>query len=206
MSFLWIIIIVIVVWYFIKESKKSESQSPASSSEQEENKERKFTEDAVFSIQTKFEKQLEETYLPDAISGKEIYLYQNLIRPWYNELTSKNRYDDNMTQKLRLDFIEYMDSLKDRSTYNFLSLESEGKESEKYREMHINASRKVFAIQDAFAAAIGTKAIDELARVRNESSFRKFSNSGQMAPKGFVFDLEDKLQPKKEDKRKTTKD
>ena len=95
MIFFWVILIIIVVWYLAKESNKT---APSSTVHEEKVEKVSFTEEAVFAIQTKFEKHLEETYLPDAISGKEIYIYHSLVRPWYNELASKNRYDESISK------------------------------------------------------------------------------------------------------------
>ena len=149
-----------------------------------EEKELVISEETVFKVQSKFEDKItNETYLPDAISGDEIYIYKNLMRPWFDKLTAQYRYDEKMTQKLRTDWLEYMEAVGDRSTYNYLSLESEDeKQSEKYREDHITASRKMFAIQDAFAIAIGLDAVSELKKVK-EMGFMSFSRHGELPQK-----------------------
>ena len=118
-----------------------------------------FSEERVFEIQNDFEKHLQDTFLPDAITHKDLYKYRYLMRDWYDQLAGKNRYDEKMTQQLRSDWIDYMGALEDRETYNFLSLEAtEEEKTESYREKHIIASRKAFAIEEAFASAVGEDA------------------------------------------------
>jgi hypothetical protein len=154
-----------------------------------------ISEEALFQQQNRFEKRLELTYLPDSPSGDEIYKYKNLMRPWYNQLSGKYRYDDKMIQKLRLDWSDYMSSLEDRNTYNYLSLESnDEKESDAYRNDHIVASRKVFAIEDAFASQIGEDAVKELARITS-LQHGSFNREGEIAPEGFRYGIGNELNP-----------
>lgn len=100
-----------------------------------------------------------------------------------------------MTQKLRSDWLEYMQAVRDRNTYNYLSLELEDEDKQKhYREEHIVASRKVFAIEDAFAAAIGEEAEEELTEIKAKD-YWAFSRDGQLAPEGFMYSLSGELEP-----------
>src|SRR4051794_36116137 len=102
-----------------------------------------ISEEVVFKIQNEFEDRLQQADLPDAIGGKEIYTYRSLIRPWYNRLAGQHRYHDVMTQKLRRDWIDYIEAVRDRVDYNYLSLESQNEEqADEYRNQHIKASRK----------------------------------------------------------------
>jgi hypothetical protein len=147
-------------------------------------------EETVFKIQSEFEDKItNETDFPDAIPGHEIYIYKSLMRPWFNELIAKHRYDEKMTQEFRNDWIDYMAAVCDRNTYNYLSLESEDeKGSEAYTQDHITASRKMFSIQDAFASAIGSAAVSELKRIK-EMSLRRFNKYGELAPGGFQWEM-----------------
>lgn len=191
---LWIIVIGAIIWFiYARNKEKAQQNIPATTKE----KEVVISEETVFKAQSKFEDKItNETGFPDAISGDEIYIYKNLMRPWFDKLTAQYRYDEKMIQKLRNDWLDYMDAVGDRSTYNYLSLESEDeKQSEKYREDHIAASRKMFAIQDALATAIGADAVSELKKVK-EMGFMSFSRQGELAPQGFAWDLgRDKLTP-----------
>lgn len=189
----FIIIVLIILWI----SRHNNTSEISSKSEKPISIKNEIKEETVFKRQTEFEKKLQETYLPDAISGIEIYIYKNLMSVWYDKLSSENRYNNEMIQKLRNDWLDYMSALEDRSTYNFLSLEAEKpEEQDSFREDHINASRKSFAIEEAFAAAVGKEAIDELARIRG-LDFSSFDNNGNLAPDGFKFDIYGELCPKK---------
>jgi len=189
MTLLWIVIIVAVVWFVVAHFQKKGASVSTPKND--------ITEEVVFGAQNRFEKNLENVDLPDAIGGRETYIYRNLMTGWFNKLSGQNRYNSLMTQQLRSDWLDYMSSLSDRSTYNFLSLEAkDDKGQEMYREQHVTASRKAFAIEDAFAAAVGKDAIDELARVRTRDFF-SFNRHGEMAPEGSAYDLRGQLHPVK---------
>lgn len=197
---IWIIVIGIIIWFIYARNKEKVQQNTIGIIEE---KEAVISEETVFKAQSRFEDKItNETDFPDAISGDEIYIYKNLMRPWFDKLTAQYRYDEKMTQKLRNDWLDYMDAVGDRSTYNYLSLESEDeKQSEKYREDHIAASRKMFAIQDAFAIAIGADAVSELKKVQG-MDFISFSRNGELASEGFKWDLgRRELVPIKEKKK-----
>lgn len=187
---IWTVIIIGAIWFFTRRSKETivvhAEQKEAAPAKSEINEER------VFEIQTEFEGFLEETHLPDAISRDKIYIYKNLMSPWFNKLISQNRYNESMTQKLREDFLDYMSSLQQKSTSSYLSMESAvGSEDEKKHEnRRSNAVKKVNAIEDAFAASIGKEAVEDLARIRGKDIF-EFSSSGQLAPEGFEYDFDD---------------
>lgn len=192
---IWAIVIIIAVWLITKRSQKSNLLQDEGDISARENS--KIEEDYVFKVQGEFEKNLENTYLPDAVTGKDLHIYYYLMRPWFNELSSKYRYDEAMIQKLRKDWLDYIEALGDRNTYNFLSLESQTDEqNDHYREKHIVASRKVFAIQDGFAIAVGEEAVKKLADVQAREFFA-FTREGEMAPEGFTYDLNGKLRPNK---------
>lgn len=184
MSFLYIILIIIavVVYLIYKKQKPAVISSNSSVSEK-----RKLAEEDITKRQLRFEKNI-ELDLPDRISRQEIYIYSKLMSVWYDKLSSNNRYNDEMIQKIRNDWIDYMNSLEERSTCNYLSLEAESEEeTEKYRDEHIIASKKVFAIEDAFASMIGKEAVEELARIHKLSILTNFDKEGNIAPEGFQY-------------------
>lgn len=193
--------IIVVVWWLARRSEKN-SGNTNTTVEVEEPKTSQISEEVVFNIQNKFETKLrDEVDFPDAIGGFEAYVYSKLMLTWYNKLAGANRYNDEMTQKLRNDWTDYMGAIEDRSTYNYLSMEfydeKDNAKSESYREKHILASRKAFAIEDAFAAAVGKDAEAELeaVRARDRWDFDKFGN---MAPEGHTFGLDGKPKKKKD--------
>lgn len=193
MSIVWVVIIILLVWWLASRNQKASTKISAPQGEQE------VSEEALFAAQNRFEKNLEDTLRPDAITRGELYLYRKLMREWYNRLAAKNRYDGAMTQKLRGDWLDYMEALRERSTCNYLWMESEGKTADNYRERTFTASRKASAIEDAFAAAIGNAAVQQLAVIRNKDLFH-FSESGELAPDGFIYDLAGKLKPERHDR------
>lgn len=191
MSFLYVILIAIAIIVYLIYKKQKPVLNNSSASE-----EYKITEEDVSKRQLRFEKDFElalECSVPDKMDGKEIYIYRNLMSGWYNKISGDNRYDDKMIQKIRKDWCDYMDSVEDRNTYNFLHLEKEvatdGKEQKKepYWDKHVIASKKVFAIEDAFASMMGKKAVEELARIRGKSLFMEIDENGNLAPEGFEF-------------------
>jgi peptidoglycan hydrolase-like protein with peptidoglycan-binding domain len=72
------------MWWFSKKQKINKNSTGGKVST-----ENNFTEESVLKIQTEFENKLFYNYAPDAISGKEIYIYKNLMVPWFNNLTLK---------------------------------------------------------------------------------------------------------------------
>ena len=172
---IWAIILVVVIIWSISSKKKAIKetlQTPDSDNE--------ITEDRLHEIQAEFESGLNDSFLPDAISGNEIYIFRELMSGWFLTIAATNRYDETLSQKIRCDWVDYMTALKDRSTYNYLSLETEDEEeSKEYRDSHVLASRKAFAIEDAFAKMIDDKAVRELKKIRSMSSF-DFDESGHL--------------------------
>lgn len=209
MTIFWIIVAVAITYLLVKQSQSSKQENThnISTNSREEEKEVEITEEMVFRAQSAFETKLrEETEFPDAISGDETYIYRNLMLGWFNKLAAKNRYDESLTKKLRGDWLDYMESVSDRSTYNYLSNEfwdeKDNSKSEAYREKHILASRKMFAIQDAFAAAIGKEAVTELAKIK-AMDFMQFSRHGELAPEGYKWDLgRREIEPDKKTQKK----
>lgn len=203
MTFFGVVIIIIVVWYLANRSKKSDSVFTTAKAVEKE-PEAKISEETVFSVQARFERKLaDEIDFPDGIRYFPVYVYKNVMKVWYKELSGTNRYNDEMTQRLRSDWIDYMNAIEDRETYRYLYMEtSDEKESEKTKEYHHKAylaGQKMTAIEDGFASSIGKDAVEELKRLRglndNHSKFDKFGN---LAPEGFEFDFRGEL--KKESK------
>jgi hypothetical protein len=187
---IWVIVIIVTVWWI---SKYLNSTKSSSKTEDSNTTKKEISEDTVFEIQNNFERRLKEVHLPDVIGGKEIYIYKNLMRVWYKRLSSENRYKDAMIQKLMSDWLEYINALDNLASYLYLSLEAASKEKqESYYNDHILASKKAFAIEDAFASAIGKDAVKELDHIRGLSAF---NFNGELAPDGFEWDAEQKLRP-----------
>jgi len=203
MTLFWIIVIIVIVWYLASRSKKTEPFSAPIESEKEETQE-KITEEMIFKSETYFENKLEEEIdFPDAIQGYQIYVYKNLMRPWYKKLSGENRYNNEIMQQLRSDWMDYMWSIEKRATSRYLYMEtSEETEVEKSRSYYEKANiahKKIIAIEDGFAALLGKDAINELKHIRDlhKENLRKFDKYGNLAPEGFEYDFMDELRKEK---------
>jgi hypothetical protein len=90
--FIWVVVIILAVWLIVKYSRQAPSSNGVTSTSVNSN--HTISEEAVFEAQNRFEKSFENTYLPDSISGIDIYLYRNLMSKWFFELSAKYRYDE----------------------------------------------------------------------------------------------------------------
>jgi hypothetical protein len=140
-------------------------------------------------LQTNFERRiLEEQDLPDGIRGKQAYIYWNLMRNWFAQLNATYRYDAKALQ-LRLDWCDYIDLIHRTSTSRYLALESdnEDKAAVYYEEVKLSSQRIEF-IENAYAAAIGVEATEELHKVKNRET-GAFDRSGTqpIAPIGHHY-------------------
>lgn len=141
-------------------------------------------------VQTDFERRLAaDCDLPDSIRGRDAYIYWNLMRKWFDRLIAANRYDDEYAKKLQRDWRDYIELLPRAKTARFLALETDDKaKASAYDQEAELASRSVEIIQNAFAAAIGAEAIEELRDVRSRDA-NAFDRSGTrpMAPMGHLY-------------------
>ena len=190
----WIFIIV-AVWFISKEHYMRQIDNTPLSVEFLPVK-KEVTEEAVLEAQTKFEKKMTDVFLPDAISGKEIYIYKNLMSVWYAKFAAVDRYDDKLIQKLRTDWLSYMESLREKSKFYYLSVETGQKaKAESYQNDFIITSKKVSTIEDAFATAAGKDAVAELARIRSLDELSAFTRDGELIPPGYEVNAQGKIQP-----------
>lgn len=197
--FAWVLVIILAIWLINKYSKGNAAPAHSGGVISAPHNEI-ISEETVFERQNEFEKRLEQTYLPDSPSGRAIYIYRSLVCKWFYKLAADNRYNDEMTQKLRRDFLDYMYSTEHGWTAHYLSLELEDKESQdSYEEESRTHSRKTYTIENAFAAAIGKDAVEELEKAR-ELSFSSVDRNGNLAPEGHHFDLSGNLKPIKKGK------
>lgn len=191
----WIIIIVILVAWYLSVQKKIEPIRNNENSYIDEAP--KFiTEEQVFEREKSFNKSLEEEIdFPDAIRGKDIYVYKELMHKWFQKLSSENRYNEDLLQKLRRDWLDYMSLMKEQKTLLFLSMEDID-DAAQYREEESVVAQKLLAIEDAFAAAVGKEAEKELSRVYN-LDMHSFDKFGNIAPNGSMYNLSGDLVRKK---------
>jgi hypothetical protein len=140
-------------------------------------------------LQTNFERRIsEEQDLPDGIRWKQAYIYWNLMRNWFAQLNAAYRYDAKRSQ-LRLDWCDYIDLLHRTSALRYLELESDNEDKAvAYSEEAKLSSQRIEFIENAFAAAIGVEAVEELHKVKNRE-VGAFDRSGTqpIAPIGHHY-------------------
>lgn len=188
-----VLLLIVAVWAIVSWFSKKKRTSGSNNDSTKTLETPTITEEDVHKAQAIFEERLSMTYLPDSIHRQDSYVYRNLVLPWYKELIAKHRYDDSMSQKLRDDFLDYMSAIDDRSTTNYLWMESYDEDDENagqdYRDRHIAESKKAFAIEEGFACAMGEDAKKELTRIRKMDTL-KFNRLGtELAPDGKEYDL-----------------
>ena len=179
MEYLFIFAVVaIAVWWFSFRVDRNTAGTNA------------LTEQELARLQMDFERRLaNECDLPDGIRGRDAYIYWNLMCNWFDKLIAANRYDDEYTKKLRSDWYEYIQLLPQAKSARFLALETSNEvKASDYDQEAGSASRSIELIQNAFAAAIGADAIDQLLEIRSRDA-DAFDRSGRrpIAPIGHHY-------------------
>ena len=148
------------------------------------------SEQELVLLQADFERRLtNDCELPDGIRGRDAYIYWNLMRNWFDKLIAANRYDDRYSKKLRHDWSEYIQLLPQIKTARFLAMETnEEAKASAYHQETKSALRSIEHIQNAFAAAIGSEATEQLREIRSRDA-DAFDRSGRrpMAPTGHHY-------------------
>lgn len=141
-------------------------------------------------LQADFERRItNDCDLPDGIRGRDAYIYWNLMRNWFDRLIAANRYDDEYAKKLQRDWCDYIELLPRAKTARFLAMEADNKaKASVYDHEAESTSLSIEVIQNAFAAKIGTEAIEELRDVRSRD-YDAFDRTGRrpMAPMGHHY-------------------
>jgi hypothetical protein len=184
-AILVVAVFVLFRWMDWMENQRTKQQS-------EEWERRRLSEENVLKAKTAFEHRLNENAdLPDGIVSRKAYIYRHLMSKWFDILIAKYRYDEPMSTKLRSDWLTYMGLLESQSTSSFLWLEARDETKRDTYGEEADLERKQYvAIEDAFAAAIGSEAMEELQRAR-EAPPEAFDRSGKnpMAPVGYKYVL-----------------
>jgi hypothetical protein len=146
---------------------------------------KKLSDENVVTGQAEFERHLDESAdLPYGIHGRKAYIYRKLMSKWFETLTTQRRYDEPMAHKIKSDWLSYMKLLESQSTSNLEAGTEIGRDGRRALEEYNQCT----AIKNAFAAAVGNEAIDELRRVR-DAPLGGFDRSGRkpMAPMGYRY-------------------
>jgi len=127
------------------------------------------TDKQILNAQEVLENHLRQHWLPDHPGGLQAYIYKRLMRNWYGQIIAQVRYDQKRARAIRRDWIEYMELLRRNATNAFLHVTSKTPfQGRHYNEMLYGSSRAQ-AIEDAFAALIGSDAKLELQSARENS-------------------------------------
>lgn len=187
----WTIVVLVLMGAFVlyavhSDRKRKERQAVASA----EAEERQSSEEYVIQQQQKFEAEIQhglEIRLPDALNGREVYIYRTLMREWFAKLTARDRYDEPKVKRLRKDWLVYMEALRHRATNRFLSMESTSEQKQaQYARQVQEETMQIMAIEDAFAEAIGPDAVKTLSQIRAKE-YDSFSSSGELAADGYRY-------------------
>jgi hypothetical protein len=136
----------------------------------------------------RFEEQLRnEVSLPDGVRGRDLYIYRSLMRDWYAKLAAVNRYDEAKAEKMRVDWLTYMELVRSRATANYFWQESSDEPKRDIHEVEAEEHKlRLKAIEDGFAHAIGPEAVETL-RVIRAKQYDDFSQQGELGPDGYRF-------------------
>jgi hypothetical protein len=118
------------------------------------------------------------------------------MKPWFNQLAGKYRYDEQMLQKIRNDWMDYMYTTQHLSTEMYLAMEFEGEKGDHYHQEAKKSGQKAVAIEDAFAFQVGNDANEALKKAR-ALDWNQLSKHGELAPEGHEYTLSDDLVPSK---------
>lgn len=180
MDTLVIILVIGIIWYLYLKNKKGETASITSENTTKHKNEQSL-EDHIIEVQNKFENALyEERNFPDAISRKDVYLYKQFMSPACDKLNAKYRYEDDMVQKIREDWLTYLVELKSAWTSVYLSMElDDDKETEDYDNEARASFRKIRSIEDSFAELLGNDHVKKLEDIR-KVEFSQLNDLGEL--------------------------
>ncbi|MFT5849753.1 MAG: hypothetical protein ACI9H6_000569, partial [Patiriisocius sp.] len=94
MEFVWVLIVIGAIWYFVGRNKSAHQNAVQDNSvDPYDDGPVNYTEEQVLSYQTSFENRLyEEIDFPDSIAYSKLYIFNNLMEPWFQKLSGKYRY------------------------------------------------------------------------------------------------------------------
>jgi hypothetical protein len=134
----------------------------------------RLSDEAVIKAQTEFERRLETNIdLPDGIRWTDAFIYLHLMRKWFASLLASSRCTATSSDKIKSDWLDYMQLMEERAILRFLSLTEDEEKRKVYDKEAIEVSRKITMIEDGMAAAAGQEAVGQLedARRRPHDAF-----------------------------------
>jgi hypothetical protein len=79
---------------------------------------RRLSGEAVIQAQTEFEQRLEINIdLPDAVRWRAAFIYWQLMRKWFAKLLASSRYNTGISDKLKSDWLDYMQLMEEMACH-----------------------------------------------------------------------------------------
>ena len=160
-SLIWLLIPIGL--FFILRSRETEAERNAASTARLREIYRKERLDKLADAQSSVEKRLG---IPDGIEGKQAFIYWNMMRGWFYELSASKGYNEKNSNNIISDWENYLEYLEDRELF----------------------AEELFDMENDFATAIGHHAVEQLVDVRRAKD-DAFDRSGKkpLAPSGFHY-------------------
>lgn len=131
-----------------------------------------------------------------APSGQTMYIYKQLMKPWYYILAGRTRYNNEKLKMIRKDWINYIGLLEGGSIARFMAMETYNESlEESYEEKIKTILKKADAIEHAFAAEVNDGAEEKLSRIKETDPMKFNRNTGDLAPDGFRYGISDEPVP-----------
>ena len=103
---------------------------------------KRLSDEAVIKAQAEFEKRLEENVdLPDGITWRAAFIYWQLMRAWFASLLASSGYTG-ASDKIKSDWLDYMDLMERRASVNFLYAEAGTEEKRDAQRTGVLASAR----------------------------------------------------------------
>jgi len=147
----------------------------------------RLSDEAVIKAQTEFERRLETNIdLPDGIRSREAFIYLHLMRKWFASLLASSCSPATASDKIKSDWLDYMQLMEERAILRFLSLTEDEEKRKVYDEEAIEVSRKITMIEDGMAAAVGQEAVAQLGDARRRPH-DAFDRNADGSPIGYRY-------------------
>jgi hypothetical protein len=115
----------------------------------------RLSDEAVIKAQTEFERRLGTNIdLHDGIRWRDAFIYLHLMRKWFASVLASSRCTATASDKIKSDWLDYMQLMEERAILRFLSLTEDEEKRKVYDEEAIEVSRKITMIEDGHGLAV----------------------------------------------------
>ncbi len=152
---------------------------------------KRLSDESLARKQVAFEKRLiDNIHLPDGIRWQQAFIYWNVMRGCYEQVIARHRYDPNICDRIKKDWLVYMDLLERRQTTAYLSMEGKKQKRDQWEAEAAAYTLEIEAIENAIAHLVGNEATTILQTVRGRS-YNAFDRSGRepIAPIGYHYSM-----------------